>query len=261
MTCTDNPSPPLQDIYDPRERGTVVGIYYSAPLLGPSIGPLIGGVATQLFSWRATFFFLVIFAGLSLLSFLFFKDTFRRERSLSYQGALRKAIKERDAKLRVAEESVMPRKQDLSKDEKREQDATPSDLEVAPNADQSQPVHADVRMSFGDIIPVRPVASVLRRMNNVTTFFPSGQFLLFSLFSSFTSQYEAWLTYSDDKLIGLLFGFTYCITYTAVRTLAAAPYFYGALDIGLVLLSFGIGGYFVLSITGVGMSGFINFFL
>jgi hypothetical protein len=40
---------------------------------------------------------------------------------------------------------------------------------------------------------------------------------------------------------GFLFGFTYCITYTAVRTFAAAPYLYNALDIGLVLLSFGIG--------------------
>jgi MFS family permease len=173
------PFPFSQDIYEPRERGTVVGIYYAAPLLGPAIGPLIGGVATQLFSWRATFFFLVIFAGLSLLSFLFFKDTFRRERSLTYQGALRRATNERDAKLRLEEEKTMRRKQDSSsKDEKRQ-----SDLEAAPNADQPQPTLADVRLSLGDIIPVRPVVSVLRRTNNVMVLFPSGQCLPFvSLF-------------------------------------------------------------------------------
>ncbi len=33
----------LADMYEPHERGTVLGIYYAAPLLGPSLGPIIGG--------------------------------------------------------------------------------------------------------------------------------------------------------------------------------------------------------------------------
>lgn len=68
-----------------------MGLYYAAPLLGPSLGPLVGGIVTRVFSWRATFYFLAIFGGLSLVTFVFFKDTFRRERSLAYQAALRKA--------------------------------------------------------------------------------------------------------------------------------------------------------------------------
>ena len=48
----------LADIYEPHERGTMMGIYYAAPLLGPSMGPLLGGILTQLFNWRATFWFL-----------------------------------------------------------------------------------------------------------------------------------------------------------------------------------------------------------
>lgn len=39
----------------------------------------------------------------------------------------------------------------------------------------------------------------------------------------------------------MIFGFTYCITYTVVLTLSAAPYSFGSLKIGLILLAFGIG--------------------
>ena len=38
----------LADIFEPRERGTMMGIYYAAPLLGPSLGPIAGGILTQL---------------------------------------------------------------------------------------------------------------------------------------------------------------------------------------------------------------------
>ena len=70
----------------------MMGIYYSAPLLGPSLGPILGGVLTQGFSWRATFWFLAIFSGLCFVSFIPFKDTFRRERSLTYQAALKRRL-------------------------------------------------------------------------------------------------------------------------------------------------------------------------
>jgi MFS family permease len=33
----------LADIYDPKERGSMLGVYYAAPLLGPAIGPILGG--------------------------------------------------------------------------------------------------------------------------------------------------------------------------------------------------------------------------
>ena len=75
----------LADLYEPAERGTMMGIYYwfvlgaasvlpqhgspmlirSAPLLGPSLGPILGGALTQGFNWRATFWFLTIFTGYS----------------------------------------------------------------------------------------------------------------------------------------------------------------------------------------------------
>ncbi|KAF8805757.1 MFS general substrate transporter [Phlegmacium glaucopus] len=80
----------LADIFDPKERGKKMGIYYMAPLLGPALGPIFGGVLTSTFNWRATFWFLSILSGSSLLIFiLFFHDTFRRQRSLTYQNVLK----------------------------------------------------------------------------------------------------------------------------------------------------------------------------
>jgi MFS family permease len=34
-------------MYEPFERGTKLGIFYAAPILGPSLGPILGGLLTQ----------------------------------------------------------------------------------------------------------------------------------------------------------------------------------------------------------------------
>lgn len=33
----------LADIFEPKVRGSKLGAYYAAPLLGPAIGPILGG--------------------------------------------------------------------------------------------------------------------------------------------------------------------------------------------------------------------------
>jgi MFS family permease len=79
----------LADIYDPAERGKMVGIFYAAPLLGPSLGPFLGGMLAQAFDWRAPLWLLAAILGIDLVLFtLFFRDTFRSERSLIYRRAL-----------------------------------------------------------------------------------------------------------------------------------------------------------------------------
>ncbi len=47
----------------------------------------------QYFSWRSTFYFLTAFAGLTFVAFIFFPDSWRRERSYLYQTAVKRAIK------------------------------------------------------------------------------------------------------------------------------------------------------------------------
>ncbi|TFK81569.1 vacuolar DHA amino acid exporter [Polyporus arcularius HHB13444] len=229
----------LSDIYEPEQRGTMMGIYYSAPLLGPSIGPLLGGVLTQAFSWRATFWFLAIFIGICFLPFIPFKDTFRRERSLTYQAALKRrraylsakasetsSISQVTAVSRVVSPTTVGQDtpdtasaQGQSKDAGQVVElACDQDLEkqqAQQRARVAEPEAApmeDIKLSLADVNPAKPIIHVLRRMNNLVILVTSG----------------------------LIFGFTYCVSYTCSRTLANT-YGYNALQIGLVLLAFGVG--------------------
>ncbi|THH21574.1 hypothetical protein EW146_g47 [Bondarzewia mesenterica] len=205
----------LADIYDPSERGTMMGIYYAAPLLGPSLGPILGGVLTQYLSWRATFWFLVIFMGCCLIAFvLFFRDTFRRERSMLYQTVLRRLKEQQRAKeVDASKRSSMTVLAELGeKDlavgiEASDKNAPPEDLEAAVTA----PIK-EIKLSLRDVNPLPPLVFILRRWNNLVILVASG----------------------------LIFGYTYCIWYTCALTLEER-YHYDALTTGLVLLSFGLG--------------------
>jgi len=231
----------LADIYDPHERGTMMGIYYCAPLLGPAIGSILGGALTQAFNWRATFWFLAIFTGLCFIAVLFIPDTFRRERSLTYQLVLKRLTQERDESAtatralssrtstmtqKTAVGQITPmieEKSEKTKVENVEQNGSSSapmsisekDIEaqiVRSTSEGDTALVQEIKLSLKDVNPVRPVVVVLLRMNNLAILFASG----------------------------LIFAFSYSIMYTGSRTLAN-DYGYDALDIGLVLLSFGIG--------------------
>ncbi|KAF9068580.1 MFS general substrate transporter [Rhodocollybia butyracea] len=57
----------IGDIYQLEERGTAMGIFFGACLLGPALAPLLGGVISQYASWRITQLFL---GGWGLVTFL-----------------------------------------------------------------------------------------------------------------------------------------------------------------------------------------------
>ncbi|EPT02266.1 hypothetical protein FOMPIDRAFT_73914 [Fomitopsis schrenkii] len=220
----------LADLYEPSERGTMMGIYYCAPLLGPSLGPILGGVLTQGFNWRATFWFLSIFTGLCTLSFIFFRDTFRRERSLTYQTVLKRVLEQeakkaaaevarqaaakKDADADDARTAVVPVDEKSSKDTESSKGGKDRDIEAQTTLAASETPQAvkEVRLSLKDVNPIGPIIRVLCRPNNVVILFASG----------------------------LLFAFNFSITYTASRTLAN-EYHYDALDTGFVLLAYGVG--------------------
>ncbi|KAA1473813.1 MFS general substrate transporter [Dentipellis sp. KUC8613] len=202
----------LADIYDPSERGTMMGIYYAAPLLGPSVGPILGGLLTQYLSWRATFWFLVIFMGCILVMFVgFFRDTFRRERSLVYQTSLRRNREQREREMLASKRSSGTGVcQQAEKEAKQEVQSAVEPVEAPPES--ATPPIEDIRLSVADVNPFPPLLFVLRRWNNLAIFLSSG----------------------------MLYGFTYCILYTCVFTLQN-KYHYNYLKIGLVMLSFGVG--------------------
>ncbi|KAK3945836.1 major facilitator superfamily domain-containing protein [Diplogelasinospora grovesii] len=69
----------IADIWESRERGRAMGIFYLGPLLGPLFGPIIGGALTQGFGWRSTMWFLSIYGGVMLCMILFgLPETLRR---------------------------------------------------------------------------------------------------------------------------------------------------------------------------------------
>ncbi|CAG7926088.1 unnamed protein product [Penicillium olsonii] len=62
----------VSDVATASQRGSYMGFVTAGSLLGPSVGPVIGGLLAQYLGWRAIFWFLTIFAGAFLAPFLFF---------------------------------------------------------------------------------------------------------------------------------------------------------------------------------------------
>ncbi|KAF8887456.1 major facilitator superfamily domain-containing protein [Gymnopilus junonius] len=195
----------LADIFDPEERGRKMGIYYVAPLLGPAIGPILGGFLTAVWDWRAIFWFLSIFGGSIFIAFIFlFKDTFRKERSLIYQSVLKRRL--RDAAIASPPEPNVS----ITVDKSSTVVDVEKDVEVK-TVDLSQ-IAASVNLSITDVNPFKPLGLVLRRKNNLLVLVCSG----------------------------VQFAYAFVIVYATSRTLETS-YNYGPLKIGLVTLSFGIG--------------------
>ncbi|KAF9015851.1 MFS general substrate transporter [Hymenopellis radicata] len=195
----------LADIFDPTERGTKVdGHILHLSLLGPSLGPIIGGGLTTAFNWRAVFWFLSILAGVVFLGFLLlYKDTFRKERSATYQALIKRRLKEQAAKKLKEEEHAAQSRPESLKEKERE---------------------------AGDHVnPIKPLWLVLRRWNNALMLFASGRI-----------QVAQHIAFADTHPQGLIFSYCFTVVYTTSRTLGSA-YGYNPLKIGLVLLSFGLG--------------------
>jgi MFS family permease len=148
----------LADIYDPVVRGSKFGVYYASPLLGPSLAPLVSGILTQAFGWRAVFWFLAIAASINFFLFLFLlKETFRRQRSLVFQTILKKRMRTQEVSVTEEHKSVSIR--------------TNNDT---PTADVPE-VSAEITLSLTDVNPIPPCFRVLQRWNNIAILVPSGK--------------------------------------------------------------------------------------
>lgn len=62
----------IADIFEPHERGRGFAYYTCGVLIGPAIGPIIGGYLNQGLGWRSNFWFLSIFSFCTWLGFVFF---------------------------------------------------------------------------------------------------------------------------------------------------------------------------------------------
>lgn len=142
-----------------------------------------------------------------MLAFVFFDDTFRRERSAVYVGTLRRRRQEREKKERKLRELQEQQKNssrvtvigddkkpagDLQTEEKLRpkhepiSSASSTKDTVFVHADSSEdtptaspPVEAElkgIRLSLRDVNPIRPMINAFRRPNNVAILTASGAF-------------------------------------------------------------------------------------
>jgi hypothetical protein len=158
-----------------------------------------------------------------VLAFAAFEDTFRRERSAVYREAVAK--RRRDVERACAREGINEEKpgehvihknmveaggQPVSAPGSAQSTRTPSP--TLPNPPDPAVAEASIRLTLLDVSPLRPMLRVLRRPNNAAILTSSG----------------------------LIYAFSYCISYTSARTLGSR-YGFDALKIGLVLLAYGVG--------------------
>jgi len=57
----------ISDVFFQEERGSAMGVYYLGALVGPAVGPILGGVMTDYIGWKSIFWLL---AAISLISFV-----------------------------------------------------------------------------------------------------------------------------------------------------------------------------------------------
>ena len=70
----------LMDMYPPAKRGSMMAIWGMGVMLGPILGPTLGGILTDAYSWRWVFYINVPFGIAACLAlWVFFKDTAKND--------------------------------------------------------------------------------------------------------------------------------------------------------------------------------------
>ncbi|KAJ6126772.1 hypothetical protein N7523_002384 [Penicillium sp. IBT 18751x] len=57
----------IADLWEVRERGRAMGIFYLGPLCGPLLAPIVGGVLAQRWGWRSTMWFAAAYGAVTLI--------------------------------------------------------------------------------------------------------------------------------------------------------------------------------------------------
>jgi MFS family permease len=83
----------VADVWEPKERGKAMGLFYLGPLMGPFLAPIIGGGLAEGLGWRSTQWFLAIYGGiLTVFLILALPETLRARTTV-----INETVKEKDA--------------------------------------------------------------------------------------------------------------------------------------------------------------------
>jgi MFS family permease len=61
----------LSDLWAAEERGTAFAVFMAAPLLGPGLGPILGGFVSEGVGWRWIFWIMAIASGVCIFASIF----------------------------------------------------------------------------------------------------------------------------------------------------------------------------------------------
>ncbi|KAF8589200.1 MFS general substrate transporter [Ramaria rubella] len=83
------------DLWSPEERGMAMSVYSLAPLIGPSVGPLVGGWIAERSNWRWVFYSTSIADGLlQIFAFILLRETYAPQILRTKARAIRKTTGE-----------------------------------------------------------------------------------------------------------------------------------------------------------------------
>jgi DHA2 family multidrug resistance protein len=74
----------MLDIYPPEQRGSAMAIWGMGVMIGPILGPTLGGYLTELYNWRYVFYVNLPFGVLATLGLLFLMPRAERQSELRF---------------------------------------------------------------------------------------------------------------------------------------------------------------------------------
>jgi MFS transporter, DHA2 family, multidrug resistance protein len=75
----------MMDIYPPEKRGAAMAIWGVGVMIGPILGPTLGGYLTELYSWRYVFYINLPFGILAVAGLMFFMPRTRGQSSMRFE--------------------------------------------------------------------------------------------------------------------------------------------------------------------------------
>ena len=73
----------IGDVAEPRERGKYMAIFQAGVQIGPSFGPVLGGIFASTLGWRSIFIFMSIATALVLIPLVLWVSPDVRSRAFS----------------------------------------------------------------------------------------------------------------------------------------------------------------------------------
>jgi len=87
----------IADVWETKERGRAMSIFYLGPLCGPLLAPIFGGALGAGLGWRSTQWFLVIYGGITVIFvILALPETLHREQKLPTNPTAPPPLNEKD---------------------------------------------------------------------------------------------------------------------------------------------------------------------